>query len=200
MGTLSKWRDVWKRFSGRGTYPHQLAFLLLIPLRGLRLSPRTLVARLHLSETSHVLELGPGPGYFSVEVARSTPRGQLCLVDLQLEMVRKARRRIACARLENVRFVQAGGSALPFGAGVFDVAFLVAVLGEVPDPGSCLDAIGHCLCPGGLLSITEVTGDPDAMSQAEVSALASARQFRHVETLPVRSGGFTINFRKPDLG
>ena len=24
---LSRWRDVWRRFTGRGAYPHELAFL-----------------------------------------------------------------------------------------------------------------------------------------------------------------------------
>lgn len=36
----NKWRDIWKRFKGGGTYPHQLAFILLNPLRGLIFSRR----------------------------------------------------------------------------------------------------------------------------------------------------------------
>ncbi len=198
MQVLSKWRDVWRRFHGRGAYPHQLAFLLLIPLRRLILSPRALVARLHLRDDARVLELGPGPGYFSVEVARSVPRGHLVLVDVQIEMLQKARRRITRARLRNASFVRAEAGALPFAAGSFDVAFLVAVLGEVPDAASCLDAIRRSLRPGGLLSVTEVAGDPDAMTEAEVSSLAGTLSFEHVETLPVRGGGFTANFRKSE--
>jgi tRNA A58 N-methylase Trm61 len=92
--STGRWRDVWSRFIGRGTYPHEFAFLLLIPLRSLLLTPRKLVARLHLTETSRVLELGRGPGFFSVGVARNVPRGHLCLVDLQREMLEKARRRL----------------------------------------------------------------------------------------------------------
>ncbi len=198
MQVFSKWRDVWRRFRGRGTYPHQLAFLLLIPLRSLLLSPRGLVSRLHLQADSRVLELGPGPGYFSVEVARAMPRGHLCLVDVQREMLQKARRRLCRAGLDNASFVQAEASALPFAPEVFDVAFLVAVLGEVPDPSACLRAIRNSLRPGGLLSVTEVAGDPDAMTEAEVSHMAAALQLEHVETLAVRGGGFTANFRKSD--
>ncbi len=191
-----KWSDIWSRFSGRGAYPHQLAFMLLIPIRSLILSPRALVARLHLNAEARVLELGPGPGFFSGAVARSVPRGHLCLADLQREMLVKARRRLRRAGLVNVSFTQASATALPFASGVFDVVFLVAVLGEVPDPAGCLRSIGQCLRAGGLLSITELPGDPDAMSESEVSSLARAEGFERVETFPTRRG-FTINFRKP---
>lgn len=194
--SIKRWREIWNRATGRGTYPHQFAFLLLIPLRRFILSPSRLVARLHLTETSRVLELGPGPGFFSPEVARSVPRGRLFLIDLQREMLEKARRRIHRAGITNVSFAQASASALPVCANVFDVAFLVAVLGEVPDPIRCVESLRHSLRPGGFLSITELPGDPDALSESEVAALARASQLQHVETYPIR-GGFTVNFRKP---
>jgi hypothetical protein len=77
------WREVWAHFRGRAAYPHQLAFLLLNPLRSLMFSPGDLAARLRLTVNARVLELGPGPGFFSVEIARRIPLGHLCLVDLQ---------------------------------------------------------------------------------------------------------------------
>ena len=63
--------------------PHTHAAHLLNPLRALALSPRTLVRRLELKPDFAVLELGPGPGYFSPEVARAVPQGKLMLVDVQ---------------------------------------------------------------------------------------------------------------------
>jgi ubiquinone/menaquinone biosynthesis C-methylase UbiE len=191
-----KWLDAWRRLSGRGTYPHEFAFLLLLPFRSLILSPRKLVARLHLEIGARVLELGPGPGFFSMRVARSIPRGHLFLVDLQREMLEKARLRIRRAGVANVSFTQAGADALPFAADSFDVAFLVTVLGEVPSAGACLEAIRYSLVPGGILSISELPGDPDAMAEAEVAALARSAGFEFAESFRVR-GGFTANFRKP---
>ena len=91
---FGSWLDVLCRLSGRGMYPHQFAFVLLLPFRALILSPRKLVSRLHLTDRSRVLELGPGPGYFSVSVARSIPCGHLYPVDFQSEMLDKARRRL----------------------------------------------------------------------------------------------------------
>ena len=194
---MSGWRDAWRRFSGRGTCPYEFSFTLLFPLRSLILSPRQLVSRLHLTEASHVLELGPGPGFFSIRVARSIPRGHLYLVDLQREMLNKARSRIRRASLENAIFTQANATALPFALGAFDVAFLVAVLGEVPDPGACLESLYRSLRPQGILSVTELPGDPDAIAEPDVLAMVSAKGFEHFETFPVRGRGFTANFRKP---
>ena len=189
------WREVWDHFKGRGAYPHQLAFLLLNPLRSLIFSPRELVARLHLAANSRVLELGPGPGFFSVHIARRIPSGHLCLVDLQREMLDKARARIRRAGVSNVSFAQASASALPFAREVFDAAFLVTVLGEVPDAAACVVQLRDVLRRGGLLSITELAGDPDAMTEGDIAALAKAANLEHSETFTKRFG-FTINFRK----
>jgi ubiquinone/menaquinone biosynthesis C-methylase UbiE len=196
---IREWRDKWRRLSGRGAYPHEFAFLLLFPFRSVILSPRELVSRLHLAETSSVLELGPGPGFFSERVERSIPRCHLYLVDLQLEMLNKARRRLSRAGLRNASFTQAAATALPFAPGVFDIVFLVAVLGEVPDPGACVESICHALGPGGILSVTELPGDPDAITEPDLVALVSTKGFEHLESFPVRGRGFTANFRKPTV-
>jgi uncharacterized protein len=192
---VSGWREVWDHFKGSGAYPHQLAFLLLNPLRSLMFSPRDLSERLHLSANSRVLELGPGPGFFSVHVAQRIPSGHLCLVDLQREMLEKACIRIRRANISNVSAAQASASALPFAPEVFDAAFLVAVLGEVLDATACIIQLHGVLRRGGLLSITELKGDPDAMTEGEIATLAKAANLEHSDTFRKRFG-FTINFRK----
>jgi len=64
-----EWIDVIKRNLGRGLFPHQTSFTLVLPLRRLILSPEQLADRLHLNAASRVLEVEPGPGYFGVAVA-----------------------------------------------------------------------------------------------------------------------------------
>ena len=91
--SLTHWRDVWRRARGRGMYPHELAFLLTLPLRRMIQPPQRLAARLALFSEARVLEVSPGPGYFSPAVAARVPRGRLVLLDMQLEMLAKARRR-----------------------------------------------------------------------------------------------------------
>lgn len=80
--TVTKRLEIVKRFFGRGVCPYQVAFTLRNPLRRLILSPEKLVARLELRVDAHVLELGPWPGYFSVDAARSVPQGQGGLVQI----------------------------------------------------------------------------------------------------------------------
>jgi ubiquinone/menaquinone biosynthesis C-methylase UbiE len=191
----TEFKDVLKRGAGRGTCPHQLAFLLEFGLRRFILSPEGLAERLELEETSRVLELGPGPGYFSRAVARRIPRGFLLLVDLQSEMLQKARGKLARAGLRNVGFVQANAAALPVPSGAWDCVFLVAVLGEVSDPGSCLREIHRVLRPGGLLSLTEQPGDPDFVALPEARGLIEGVGFRF-EKVYGRGKNYTASFRK----
>ena len=191
----AEFKDILKRGAGRGTCPHQLAFLLEFNLRRFILSPERLADRLELQEASRVLELGPGPGYFSRAVARRIPRGYLMLIDLQLEMLQKVRGKLARAGLGNVGFAQANGTALPLPSGTWDCVFLVAVLGEVSDPSSCLQEIHRLLRPGGLLSVTEQPGDPDFIALPDARKLVEGVGFRFEK---VYGGGknYTASFRK----
>ena len=192
---VAKWKDVWSRFSGRGTYPHELAVMLLFPLRRIVFSPEKLVRHLHLTRTSRVLEVGPGPGFFSIDVARAIPGGRLELVDIQLEMLQKARERLRRADLRNTGYTRADAVTLPFRPGAFDVAFLVAVLGEVPDPKAGLASLAHVLRPGGLLLVVELPGDPDAVTVEQLRTLTQGTGLAFVDSLRV-SRGFLARFRR----
>ncbi|WP_457751015.1 methyltransferase domain-containing protein [Thermococcus sp.] len=190
------WGGIVRRFLGRGVCPYQLSFVLESPFRRLILSPQKLADRLHLREDSRVLEIGPGSGYFSVEVARRIPRGHLELLDLQQEMLEKARRKLEAAGLHNAGFTHGDALNLPFGENEFDVVFLVAVLGEISDPETCLQRIYKVLRPSGLLSITEQPGDPDFLPREIVVSLAEKHGFKLVESYGGKRN-YTFNFRKP---
>lgn len=192
---ITKWREVLRRFAGQGVYPYELAFLLESPLRNLILSAHKLADHLHLSATFSVLEIGPGPGFFSAEVARRISSGRLVLFDIQYQMLEKSRAKLERARVNNYHLVQGNAVRLPFSLGAFDVVFLVTVLGEVSQPRECVSDIGRVLRPGGLLSVTEQTGDPDALSQRELLQLAEESGFQFLEQFPF-FGGFTLNLRK----
>jgi len=194
--SIKKWREVWSRFSGKGIYPHELAFILDNPLRDLILPAKRLVDRLHLSKGSRVLEIGPGPGYFSPEVARRIPEGELILFDIQREMLDKSRVKLVRTGQRNFRLVQGSAEALPFGANTFDVVFMVTVLGEVPDQKACVASIVEVLRPGGVLSLTEQVGDPDALTEDVLQRMGEIMGLRYLELSRFR-GGFTLNLLKP---
>jgi ubiquinone/menaquinone biosynthesis C-methylase UbiE len=181
-----------------GPMPYERAAHLLNPLRRLILSPPKLVKRLALQENSKVLELGPGPGYFSSEIAGSIPAGLLVLVDIQQEMLALAQKRLQEKAVANVQYLQGDAVALPVASGCFDVVLLASVLGEVPDKAACLREIYRVLRPQGLLSVTEQLGDPDYIPSSAIRGLIEPAGFRY-EKQYSDGWNYTANFRK-DLG
>ena len=122
-----------------------------------------------------VLEVGPGAGFISERAAaRVGPSGRLVCLDLQMPMLRKVRGRIGDA----AALVQASGSQLPFREGAFDRAFLVTVLGEIPDKPGALAELRRVLRPGGELAVEEGLPDPDYIRTAVLRRLAQEAGFR----------------------
>jgi ubiquinone/menaquinone biosynthesis C-methylase UbiE len=117
------------------------------------------------------------------------------LVDIQLEMLQKARRRLRRAGAHNASYTQADAVRLPFRSGAFDVALLVAVLGEVSDPKACLTSIADVLRSGGLLSVAELPGDPDALTEMQLRTLTQGTGLEFVECVSV-SRGLLASFRR----
>jgi ubiquinone/menaquinone biosynthesis C-methylase UbiE len=159
-------------------YPHWASIFLNNPIRRFLGRPGSVIDGLRLTGAEQVLELGPGPGYFSTEIARRLPEGRLELFDLQPEMLAKARRALEGAGCRNVGFHAGDASGeLPFPDGCFDVAFLAAVLGEVPDKSACIRSLARVLRPGGLLVFVEAFPDPDRQSASTLRALVEPEGF-----------------------
>lgn len=164
-------------------FPHQFAFILDNPIRRLLFNPGDVVDSLALTGSEHVLELGPGPGFFSVEIARRLPDGRLELFDVQPEMLDMARRKLDSAGCRNVGLYAGEASEeLPFPEASFDVAFLASVLGEVLDQAACIRSLGRVLKPGGLLVFAERFPDPDRLGVQELRDLVEAGDFGFVDT------------------
>ncbi len=194
MKAIESLRNLSNAF-GRGVFPHQMAWFLELPLRRFIISPATIAHRLSLRSDSTVLEIGAGSGYFSVEVARCMPQGQLTLYDLQAEMLEKAKAKIERARLRNVSYKQGDGAALPFEDDSFDVVFMVAVLGEIEDKRACVSEIWRVLRWGGTLSITEHYPDPDFSPLHVVKSIVEAEGFVMTQRRGKR-WAYTVNFEK----
>lgn len=188
--------DILRRAFGRGVFPHQMSWVLNLPGRGLIMPATTVAARLPVSPDAHVLEVGPGSGYYSVEAARRIPQGQLTLLDIQPEMLVRCERALCEAGIEHVRTVQASASGLPFQDACFDAVFLVTVFGEIADQESFCAEAYRVLKPGGVLSITEHHPDPDFEPPAAVRAALQRQGFEPGEVLGWR-WAFTLNGVKP---
>ena len=178
-----------------GPMPYTEARHLLNPLRTLIQSPKKLIKLLDLKPDSTVLELGPGAGYFSPELARAVPEGKLVLVDVQQEMLDMARERLQGGGFENVEYYRGDAASLPVESKSFDAVFLSMVLGEVPNREACLKEIRRVLRPDGLLSVTEMMDDPDFIPMPEMLRSIEAAGFE----LSAKHGGrfyYTVNARR----
>jgi len=174
--------------------PAALSCLVDNPLRRRYLRP--VLDRIGIRPGERVLELGPGPGAFTVAAAeRAGPGGRLVAVDIQSQMIAQVERRVRAAGLANVEAHVAGAHALPLEDASVDRAFLITVLPEIPDRGRALAELHRVLRPGGILSVTEEFTDPDYLFLEETIRLVEAAGFR----LEERFGNlwvYTANFRR----
>lgn len=195
MSFKEKNADIIKRFAAKGVFPYQLAFTLLIPLRNIFLSPKQLIKRIELKDDLQVMEVGAGPGYFSLEVAKRLPQGKLVLADIQQEMLDYAKKRIDKKGLTNVTYYLCNGKTFEFEDNTFDRIYLVTVIGEVENKDDYMQEFHRILKKGGILSISELAGDPDKMSTDEIRNLAAKHQFSFYSMFGKESN-YTINFKK----
>jgi ubiquinone/menaquinone biosynthesis C-methylase UbiE len=187
-----------RRQKGAAPYPHQAAFLLNNPVRRVLSNPARKVDSIGLTGSERVLEVGPGPGFYSVQIARRLTYGRLDLFDLQTEMLDKARRQLELAGFHDVGFTTGEASdGFPYPEHTFDVAFLAAVIGEVPDKPACIRSLGRVLKPGGQLVFAEAFPDPDRMSVRELRDLVEPENFVFVQATGNRWHDI-VRFRRID--
>jgi ubiquinone/menaquinone biosynthesis C-methylase UbiE len=182
------------RFGLSAPCPAAFSWLVDMPVR--RRYMRPVLDRVGIRPGERVLELGPGPGMFTVEAAqRVGPDGRLVAVDVQPKMIAQVEKRVREAGLTNVETHVSDAYHLPLDDASVDRAFLVTVLPEVPDQARALAELRRVLKSGGLLSVTEEFADPDYPFAFETSRRVEAGGF----SLDQRFGNFwvyTLNFRR----
>ena len=178
-------------------HPPRLTFLFENRLVNAFVGPGRLIRRLELAPGMRVLDAGCGPGRLTIPLAEAVgPEGEVVALDGQREMLGKLQRRLEAQSISNVRPVQAVlGDGVLNEAG-FDRVLLAMVFGEVRDRRAAARELYRALKPGGVLSVTEIFGDPDHRRPARIRRDIEAAGFRLVR----RFGGFpafTLNFEKP---
>ncbi len=130
-------------------------------------APHPIITRARLREVLRpqpgewILEIGPGTGYYTLDLAEWVgPGGTVEIFDLQQQFLDHVASRAAERGLTNVRPTRGDATALPYEDDSFDAVVLTAVLGEIPDPVAALREIARVLKPSGRLVVGELFGDP----------------------------------------
>ena len=184
MGALAAARAVTVWLSerrARNVFPASQARMLLNPLRQCIMPVRRTLERFALEPGQTVLELGPGPGYYSVQASRVIgTAGRLLCLDLQRGMLDLLAQRLAEAGATNATLVTADATQLPLAAASLDTAFLVTVLGEVSDQDAAIGELRRVLKPGGILGFSESLGDPDIVFLGRLRNMCRRHGFEEV--------------------
>jgi ubiquinone/menaquinone biosynthesis C-methylase UbiE len=150
--------------------PYNQRFWVQAPHPGI--TRKRLVAALEPGPGERILEIGPGTGYYSFDIAERLGEGRLEIFDIQQEMLDHVTREAERRGVTNVTPTHGDAQALPFEDGSFDGAVLVTVLGEIPDQELALREIARVLRPGGRLVVGELFGDPHMVTPGKLSERA----------------------------
>lgn len=181
--------------------PWRLAPMLTTRLRS-RLfgSPDRTLDRAGVAPGMRVLEVGPGPGMYTVPLARRVASlgqdGQVTCLEIQPEMIAMLRDRLRAAGVANVEVVQGDGRQMPLPESAFDLVFLVDVVGEIPDKPVFFGECARVLKSGGTLAVTEQVSDPDFHLPSTVRRLAEAAGLREDGQVGLPWWTYTTRFRK----
>ncbi len=150
-------------------------------------APHPVITRARLREIlepkpgERVLEIGPGTGYYTLDLAEWVgPEGTVEIFDLQQEMLDHTIRRARERGLWNVNPTQGVAQELPYEENSFDAAILITTLGEIPDQDAALREAARVLRPGGRLIVGELFGDPHMVALRSLRRRAEASGLRLV--------------------
>jgi len=179
--------------------PSSLTWLLENPMMEGVAGSSALIERSGVQPGMAVLDAGCGPGRLTIPLARHVgTEGHIVALDAQRSMLAKLTERMTTHGISNVRTLCARLGTGALGSERFDRAFLVTVLGEIPNQEDALSEIYEHLNPGGLLTVCEVLPDPHYQSQATVWKLAERTGFTpRVVHRNYRS--YTMNLTRPPV-
>jgi ubiquinone/menaquinone biosynthesis C-methylase UbiE len=142
---------------------------MLDPLREQTLHPSELVARLKLRPDDVIADVGAGPGFLTIPIARAVPSGSVIATDIRADYLEVAAQRAAAAKLRNVRTQVVAADHPGLDARSVDLIILCQVDHYLGDREAYFGELLTALRPGGRIALVNYRRNRDA-------ALTAARR------------------------
>lgn len=141
------------------TMHHSHAEWLDRPEREREEQPARMIARMQVSATDVIADIGCGTGYHSIRLARSVPQGKVYAVDVQAAMLDSVFTRSMAEGLENIDPVLGSFTDPRLPRGTIDKVLMVDVHHEFDHPQEMMEGIVAAMKPGAFLFLVEFRGE-----------------------------------------
>lgn len=148
--------------------------------------PEKVADRMELEPGMVIVEIGPGKGSYTKELAkRVLPDGRVYAIDIQESVINWLKRRIKKENITNIIPKIDDAYNLSFEDGSVDRVLAIACLPEIPEPVKVLKELKRVLKLDGIVSLSELIPDPDyprrktEKTWAEEAGFELYKQFRN---------------------
>ena len=128
---------------------------LLSPEREEELDTFMAMSFMPIDPYDRVADIGCGPGYFSIPMAKHLVHGKLYAMDIDDEMLDALRPRVEEAKLGNIEVLKCGATDFPLETESLDGVLLAFVIDQSEDRIGFLEAVWDLLTPRGWCVVLE---------------------------------------------
>jgi ubiquinone/menaquinone biosynthesis C-methylase UbiE len=175
---------------------------LLAKDRADALDTHRVMSFLPLMPYQEVADVGCGPGYFTIPLAKFAFDGKVFALDIHQEMLDAVREAADEVRLSNVETVLSKETKVALDKETIDGALVAFLLSDVAKPAKVLKDLHGTLRTGGWLGVVEETQANDngadaeaSLPEAAISELVLAAGFRFTGRYDISSSNYLLVFR-----
>ena len=132
-----------------------IAWFLGNPLRRLTTNSDKVLTKMGVQEGLTILEVGCGPGFFTIPAARKANGGTVYALDVYPMMVENIEKKVRKYRLGNVKSINSPASSTGLGDESIDLILCIDVLSDISDIDATLQEMHRILKSDGILSVYE---------------------------------------------
>ena len=178
--------------------------LLVADDRQLSVDTHRVLSLLPINRYHSVADVGCGPGYFTLPLAKYLFDGRVYALDIQQEMLDAASAELNRVRLSNVDVMLTHEDRLPLEDGSVDGAFIAFAIHEADDPRNMLAETRRCLRDNGWLALLEWhkremdDGPPveDRIAEDDLRSMASEAGFGLTNRHSLNDSQYMLIMRK----